>query len=53
VKTSELELDLATVQERKYEKFDMFHTDRNIVKGHIIFQIEEDKEGADVPRPLL
>ena len=38
VKTSVLELDMATVQERRYkeskeyEEFDMFHTDRNIVR---------------------
>jgi hypothetical protein len=59
VKTSELELDMAAVEERRYEEseeyeeFDMFHTDRDIVKGHITFKFEENKEDAEVPRPLL
>jgi hypothetical protein len=53
VKTSELELDLATMEERRhkeseesdeYEEFDMFHTDRNIVKGNITFKFKEDEE---------
>jgi hypothetical protein len=50
VKTPELELDMATVEERRneeseeYEECDMFHTDRNIVYGHITFKFEENKE---------
>jgi hypothetical protein len=50
VKTYVLELDMATVEERRYEEpeenkeVDMFHTDRNIVKGHIAFKFEENKE---------
>jgi hypothetical protein len=50
---------MATVEERRYEEseeyeeFDMFHTDRDIVKGHITFKFEENKEDAEVPRPLL
>jgi hypothetical protein len=56
VKTSERELDMATVEERKYEEskeyeeFDMFHTDRNIVKGHISFKLEENMEDEEVPK---
>jgi hypothetical protein len=52
VKTSELELDMATMEERRYEEsekygeFDMFHTDRDIVKGHITYKFKEDE---DVP----
>jgi hypothetical protein len=48
VKTSELELDMATVQKRRYEESeeyeecDMFHTDRNIV--YIPFKFEENKD---------
>jgi hypothetical protein len=56
VKTTELELDMATVEERRYEEheeFDMFHTDRDIVKRQINFQLEENKGDAEVPRPML
>jgi hypothetical protein len=52
VKTSELELDMAMVGERRYEEseeFDMFNTDRDIVKGHITFKFEENKEDVEVP----
>jgi hypothetical protein len=69
VKTSAQELDMATVEERRYEE-----PEENIVKGHIAFKIKENKEdeggvcdGGDrathdvgqnsnpqeVPRPLL
>ena len=46
-----MELDMATVEERKYEEpeesveyevFDMFHTDRTTVKGHISFELDEN-----------
>jgi hypothetical protein len=55
VKTSELELDMAMVEERRYEEseeyeeFDVFNTDRDIVKGHITFKFEENKEDVEVP----
>ena len=61
MKTSELELDKAMVEERRYEEYeqyeeyeefdvsreeteDMFHTDRDIVRGHVTFKFEEDEE---------
>ena len=33
----------------EYEEFDMFHKDRDIVKGHITFKFEENKEDVEVP----
>ena len=48
-----------TVEERRYkeseghEEIDMFHTDKNIVKGHINFKYKEDKGDADGQRPQL
>ena len=30
---------------QEYEEIDMFHTDKNIVKGHINFKYQEDAYG--------
>jgi DNA primase catalytic subunit len=47
------ELDMAKVEERKYEEseeFDIFHTDRNIVKRHISFKHEDNMEDEEAPK---
>ena len=51
-----MELDMATVEGRKYEEseesveyevFDMFHTDRTTVKGHTSFELDENNMEED------
>ena len=47
------------MEERRYkeseecEEIDMFHTDKNIVKGHINFNFKENNGEVKVPRPML
>jgi hypothetical protein len=54
-----MKLAMDTVEERRYkesegyEEIDMFHTDKNIVKGHINFKYKKDKGDADEQRPQL
>ena len=55
MKTSKMELDMATVEERKYkeskeyEEINESHTDRDIVKGHTTtYEFEEVEEFAKV-----
>jgi hypothetical protein len=31
----------------------MFHTDKNIVRGHINFNVNKINEEGNVPRPML
>jgi hypothetical protein len=58
-----MEFDMATVEERKNEKFDEeFNTDRDIANGHNTYRFKEDREDeeyinlkkkGEVPRPML
>ena len=52
-KTSELELDMDMKESREYKEINMFHTDKNIVKGHINSNFKENNGKVKVPRPML
>ena len=38
---------------KEYEEIDMFHTDKNIVKGHINLNFKKNNGEGHVPRPML
>jgi hypothetical protein len=40
-------------ESEEYEEIDMFHTDKNIVKGHISLNFNKNSEKVNVPRPML
>ena len=40
-------------ESEEYKEIDMFHTDKNIVKGHINFNFKLNNGEGNVPRPML
>jgi hypothetical protein len=40
-------------ESEEYEEIDVFHTDKNIVKGHISLNFNKNREDGNMPRPML
>jgi hypothetical protein len=52
-RTSVLDLDRDMKESEEYEEINMFHNNKNIVKGHINFNFKENNGEMYVPRPML